>query len=50
MAREYGEEQVERVLEELPFQGNLSQGVGPGLVLVKNPRPSQPVTVEVLGK
>lgn len=34
----------------MSFQGILSWDVGPGLVLVKNSRPHQVVTVEFVGK
>lgn len=41
---------IEGVLEKVSFQGSLSWDVGPGLVLVKNSRPRQAVTVELVGK
>lgn len=41
---------IEGALEKVSFQGSLSWDVGPGLVLVKNSRPRQAVTVELVGK
>lgn len=41
---------IKRALEKVSFQGSLSWDVGPGLVLGKNSRPRQAVTVELVGK